>query len=669
MLLFGEDDKSFVEIASGQRQSIARAPAIASLITADDIRRMGATTLEEALESVPGLHVSANTFSYTSAFYIRGLATSSNSQVLVLVDGVPMTQLYGGNRGFTWNSFPAQLIARVEIIRGPASAVYGAEALAGVINVVTHASQGTNESVGVRAGSYDTYAVWVNDYYKISDWSFGVSASFGQTDGATPLIKSDAQSSLDRLFFTSASLAPGPAQLEGKGRDLYLHVNNQSVELDIGYMARNDLGTGGGLIAVIDTEGKQDGERIFLNGTYHIPSVGDWRADLSFNYMNSQTVADLRLLPPGIDYTFAGGDYFPEGAFEDLRIKENHFRIEPRIYYDGFDAHKLWLALGYYKGDMYEIREARNFIVNQNGFLVLLPGLVDVSTFLPTLPEQSKTVKYISVQDQWQMAADWELTTGVRIDEYSDFGTEVNPRLAIVWQSTYNITTKILYGHAFRSPSYEEQFVQTSPLAQGNDDLQPETIDTLELGVDYAITDDVHITANVFMYELSDMIRSIQDPNEPNRAPIENVNTVRAHGYEAELAWHISPSWNLNGNYAYQETEIQETGDTLEAAPRHKVYGLLSFDGIAGFSSSLKSLYVADRRRLSIDSRDEVKNYSRFDWIVNYENAARKHNVQLVIKNLLDKEYNEATYYGRLYLQDDLPMPGRSLSTQYEYRW
>ena len=90
------------------------------------------------------------------------------------------------------------------------------------------------------------------------------------------------------------------------------------------------------------------------------------------------------------------------------------------------------------------------------------------STFLPT---KDRKDAFFFVQDQWQFAKDWALTGGVRYDRYSDFGETVNPRAALVWEPRYDLTTKLMYGSAFRAPSFGEQYNLNNPAALGNPNL------------------------------------------------------------------------------------------------------------------------------------------------------------------------------------------------------
>ena len=103
-------------------------------------------------------------------------------------------------------------------------------------------------------------------------------------------------------------------------------------------------------------------------------------------------------------------------------------------------------------------------------------------------------------QDEWQFVENWNLTTGIRYDHYSDFGGTLNPRFALVWATTDSVTTKLLYGRAFRPPSFNELYVINNPNIVGDPELKPQTIDTYELALSHQLTREFLYTLNAFYY-------------------------------------------------------------------------------------------------------------------------------------------------------------------------
>ena len=181
-----------VSVATGTSQSTARAPAITSVITASDIETIGATDLDEVLETVHGLHVSRR-YGYGPIFYsFRGIFTQNNPQILLLISGIPMTALYLGSRSFVWGGMPVNNIARVEIVRGPGSAVFGAEAFAGVINLITKNKNDIDGTeIGTRVGSYNNRDAYLLHGNKVAGFDVALALEYHNTEGQGRQIDAD----------------------------------------------------------------------------------------------------------------------------------------------------------------------------------------------------------------------------------------------------------------------------------------------------------------------------------------------------------------------------------------------------------------------------------------------------------------------------------------------
>src|SRR5438128_3954139 len=130
-----------ISIAAGRTQTLEEAPSIVSVVTDEDIRRMGARTLEEVLETVPGIEVLTDNLG-RGRIVIRGvpggLTSGSSENVLVLFNGHRVNEDISGGATIVNLDFPVENIKKVEIIRGPGSALFGANAFLGVINIVTY---------------------------------------------------------------------------------------------------------------------------------------------------------------------------------------------------------------------------------------------------------------------------------------------------------------------------------------------------------------------------------------------------------------------------------------------------------------------------------------------------------------------------------------------------
>ena len=209
-LLSSYGSEELVSIAAGYQQPIAKAAGIANVITAADIKAMGARNLSEVLETVPGLHVTMST-TYTPLFIMRGIYSEYNPQILFLENGIPITNYFTGNRGQVWDGMQLENIARIEVLRSPGSAIYGADAVAGVVNIITKSADDLNGThVGGRIGTFNDKSAWLQHGANYSGWKIAFSLQAQSTDGQNQIVDADAQSNFDNLLGTSASLAPGP---------------------------------------------------------------------------------------------------------------------------------------------------------------------------------------------------------------------------------------------------------------------------------------------------------------------------------------------------------------------------------------------------------------------------------------------------------------------------
>ena len=243
--IYGEED--FISIATGIAQPIAKAPAVASVITDEDIKKIGATDLDEVLETVPGLHVARDVNGYNPLYVFRGIYAGFNPQVLVLINGIPITNLFHGDRNVVWGGMPVESIARIEVIRGPGSALYGADAFAGVINIVTKGVDDLSGfSVGAKLGSFNTRNFWVSGGGELGNLKVSAILEVSSTDGQDEVIDADAQTFLDLITGTNASNAPGEVNLSSDKVDFRLETVYQNFKFRAGAQIRSDVGDGSG---------------------------------------------------------------------------------------------------------------------------------------------------------------------------------------------------------------------------------------------------------------------------------------------------------------------------------------------------------------------------------------------------------------------------------------
>jgi outer membrane receptor for ferrienterochelin and colicins len=656
-------DKSFVTIATGSRQPIARAPSVATVITAEEIKAIGAADIDEVLETVPGMHVSRSPIGYNPIYTIRGISTQYNPQVLMLVNGIPITGAYVGDRSIVWGGMPVENIARIEVIRGPGSALYGADAFAGVINIITKTAPDINGTqLGLHVGSFNSHDAWVQHGGTWGSYNAAAYLQVGHTDGQHQIIASDAQSFLDFLNGTSASLAPGSVNLGRDTIDGRIDLSREKWRLRAGYQQRNNVGAGAGIASALDPTGSNFGERISTDLTYQDTNFApdlDVTAQASYLYITEQS--DLTLFPAGANYFNLG--VFPNGVIGNPYRWERHLRFNVSAVYTALQSHKLRFGVGTQDDNLYRTQESRNYnLVNVFGvgnFPEPRPGgLEEMTSAEIFMTPHDRRVNYVYAQDEWAFTRDWYLTAGVRHDQYSDFGGTTNPRLALVWDTAYNLTSKLLYGQAFRPPSFAELYNINNPVAQGNPNLKPETIQSVELAFAWQAANTVQANLNLFHYQMKDILRFVPDPST-EISTAQNAGSQHGQGFETELVWDVNQSLRLSGNYAQQHSIDDATNQDAGNAPREHLYARADWRLMPRWTLDTQLNYIADRKREPLDTRPPIADYHTVDLTLRSNNQSSDWGIAFKVLNLFGADAREPSPAPGL-IPYDLPVDPRA---------
>lgn len=689
-LLLSYGDADFISIATGQQQPLSEAPAVATVITAQQIKAMGAANLDQVLETVPGLHVSLSSNRFSPIYSMRGIYTDKNPQVLMLVDGIPLTQLYFGDRGIK-NSLPVSNIARVEVIRGPGSAVYGADAFSGVINVITKtAAQIGGTELGFRGGSFDTQELWLLHGSKWGEVDFSLSLDVFKTAGdGNRVIESDTQSLFDNAFGITASLAPGAADTDEKRADLRIEFAWKGLEFSV-WNWRQEGGVGPGLALALDPTGIGRVDNYLVDLKYlNNSSFDNWEYEARLTYADINTESEQTLFPPGAIIPLGsdgnvepaspvGIAVFSQGMIGNPEVYEQHVRADGSAFYTGFRRHTLRIASGINYAEL-NGKESKNYgpgVIDPVLPSQVVDGVVTSVTDTPYIfiPDKSRRNYYGSLQDEWSFAADWNLTWGLRYDNYSDFGSTVNPRAALVWNTSQKLTSKLLYGRAFRAPSFAELFSINNPVALGNPDLEPETINTYEVAFDYSATYDLRTGLNVFYYQIDDLIRFLPGPSGTGSRAAQNSGEQTGYGFELEAEWHLLESLSLAGHYAFQRSRFEELDSDVGHSPGQQLYGQIRWAFAPHWEFSTQAKWIADRKRDDGDPRPEIDNYTLVDLVLRRMDIVKHLDIDLIVQNLLDEEAfepspGEGSVPGGSLVPGDFPLTGRGIYLKLGYRF
>jgi iron complex outermembrane receptor protein len=583
--------------ASKYEQRQADVAAAVSIITRDDIKTFGWRTLGEALASLPGIHTTYDRqyiYLGTRGF---GLPGDFNTRVLLTVNGNRWNDVvYDGASFDRTLPLDLDLIERIEFIPGPGSAVYGQNALFGVVNVVTRTGSGIDGAE--VAGSYDGRPRAVQGR-----------ATWGKR----------LENGLDTLLSASG--------FEAEGQDLFFDYGSTGVSgVAAGLDGENDkeffASVAGGPWAFDFAYGdrrKDDPTAVYFSDPL-VP--GQYQRDA--NLLTQLTYQDRfaadtlqlsgRLFLGRTRYTsqFSYGTPFYATGSSDWQGGEL------RLLSTAWAGHKLMLGLEYQDN-------ARQDQTNQD--LSNPANDVDIRS--------SGWRAGVYAQDEWTLSDSLTATLGLRFDRNNFTGSALSPRAALVWRARPDTTLKAMYGRAQRAPNAYERDYGDGVSQVANPALPGETIDTLELVLDHRAAPDLNLRGSVYRWKMDGLIALGIDPIS-GLSQYQSGESVRATGVElsADKTWN----WGgrLRGSLSYQDVGYASGAELLNVPAW---LGKLNFSGPVaktGLRLGYELQYYSSR--LSIDGT-ALAGY----WLSNLSLIADRWvkglEVSLGIYNLFDQRY------------------------------
>jgi iron complex outermembrane receptor protein len=649
--------------ATGSLKPVRLAPSVASVVTAEEIRAIGATTLDEILETVPGLHVTPSSLYFNSIWSIRGVHTSINPEALLLVNGTPLTSNYMGGRGFGFR-MPVEMISRVEVVRGPGSALHGADAFSGVINVITKDNfEIAGTRAGARAGSFDSYDGWMQHGGQYRGWDLALGMEWQKGAG-------DDHRRVDRDFMTAIGSAlantPGPLDTEYHTLDTNLQLRRGDWDLHL-YGSLQEGGAGPGVVQAITYGNDIDTSDLLTDLNYrNNHSFKNWELGGRLYYSYMQVDPLLQFYPKG----FSPFPPTTPNTFTTTPMQGNPITtsedddLETFAVFNGLSDHRLRLGAGF-KSNEFTPDQYKNFppLLSPTG------EMVHIDPAQRFITDANRQIWHGLVQDEWHLARSWELTVGVRYDQYSDFGATTNPRAALVWETLPELTTKLLYGQAFRAPSFSEMYITNNLTAQANPDLAPGEIETTELAFDYQPSAKLRTALNLFYATTDGMVQLIPPSLAAGetKPTFHNYNNLRSNGLEVELEWQPVEQFKVKSNFAYQRSKNTKIDAMVPDAPEMQFYLNPHWTFLPEWSVDGQYTWIGDRHRERADPRDDVAAYQVVNLTLRRQNIAKHWEVAVAVRNLFDEGGREPSPYAALpdnsgaYIPGDYPIATRSV--------
>jgi iron complex outermembrane receptor protein len=524
---------------------------------------------------------------------------------------------------------------------------------------------------GALLGSFRTQEAWLLHREIDGDLKGVLMADFRGTEGHKREITADAQTRLDNRFGTQASKAPGAPSLSQKEAAIFLDIEKFKWRLRGSFHQKTNIGSGQGVSEALDPDSRFTYSRQTVDLTYHDPQLTehwDLTTQLAFYHGSQEIDSNLTLFPPGANL---GNGVFPNGVIGNPEFWERNLRFNNSAFYTGLANHRIRLGAGYQFLDLYKVQASRNFYPAN---FAPRPNLTDVTdTSEIYLPEKSRTGYYVYAQDEWNINPSWDFTAGLRYDLYSDFDGTLNPRAALVWKTKPDLTTKLLYGRAFRAPTFVELYTINNPVAIGNPNLKPETNDVYELAWAYQATPKWSIGLNLFRYQVNNLIVFVKDPTSPT-ATAQNYGSQSGSGFEFETKVKSTADLFLTGSYSYLEAKNETAGKPSGSYPNRHAYLRDDWSFISKWIWGNQINWVGPQDREPGDTRDTLKEYTTVDVIFRHQTLSDQLSFTASVRNIFDADAREPSSGPgptslTAAIPNDLPQAGRSGFLEMSYRY
>ena len=662
------DIPQVVVTANRSSRNLEDIPGRVTVIDAKTIEELPVENVDDILKSVANVYVNRSwgIFSQNSSVTMRGLDASS--RVLVLLDGVPLNKSSGGS--VNWHLIPVESIQRIEVIKGPASAIYGNNAMSGVINIITkNPQQSFQGEAALQVGSYDAMGgflnlsgtevkndrglMWsVNSFYRRGDGYYLDPEEYRDSTAAKTFLEEyniggklgysfnkNHQIEIDGYYY---------GDKRGQGRKVYedlgdyMSVNTTFINAHYkGSFNRTVLNAH--VFYQLEHEIKQTESVSSSSGKYKLSDRDSYKDDVGLWINATTSFSDRNILTYGLD------------------LKRGTANV--------VDTYRTSTDILTYEGvlDFYGVfvQDELKFL---NDKLVVVAGArMDFSNYYNgklIVEDPTTNTGFVDPFDQ---------------DFESNSWSSFSPKLAISYKFSTTKSMYISYSKGFMPPKLDD-LSKSGKIRKGfklaNPELGPEYLTNYELGFTLNFFDKLSVEPSVYLSEGKDFQYFVGtgdsiDTGSGDLKPVyqrQNVSKVEVLGAEISTTYHLHKAWQLAVNYTFNHSKIKEykrpdayekdiTGNYLIEVPKHMVYIGLGWRN-KYFNTTLSYNYISSQW-YDDENTIQIAAYNTLDWLIS-KSFAHKFTATLTVQNILDNEYIDRKGY---------LSPGRFITAEIKYKF
>ncbi len=589
-----------VVTATGTPLATAKSPSSVSVLTGADLERQGITTVLDALRQVPGLGiVQTGSYGGATSVFIRG---GESKFAKVLVDGVPVNDPGGA---FDFSTLSTDNLDRIEIVRGPASVLYGSDAMAGVVQLFTRRGAGEPRvDLSARGGGYSSYDGDVSVHGSAASVDYAVSGARHHTAGT-------------QAFNSAFDQNVGSTLLGWHAGDADVHFSARYTDGMVQFPT-----DGSGQTVDSNAVRRDDHLSAGLDAGYRVSSSLDVRLSLASNSVHATT--DDQPDSPGD----VGGYYYTTGDREWRRsaeLRANMVLSDEVSGTVGAQLERQWqtsATTSNYGPSGYTARRR-----NAGVFAQLLAGASSPVT----------------------------ATVGGRYDHNEAFGDFFTYRAALSAAISPETHVRASYGTAFREPTMLENY--GGGFVIGNPALTPEQAHSFDVGVEQRIDQGTTVSATVFSNSFTNLIDYKYSATQPNYF---NIARTRATGAELEGRSALTDAVSVDGSYTWLDAKVVDPGNstavTASFAPGARLLRRPTNSADAGVEYHDRGAFIGVRAHYSgaredvyfapdfSSARVTLPAYTRVDASAEvplFSEKGRRASATLRVENVFDTRYSE----------------------------
>ncbi len=653
------------KIATKTRLNADFVPGMVTVLYGDDLEARGIRTFMDALNLVPGL----NSYIVRQGFWLTsargGTEAIAVGNLKILIDDIPVNTAFATD---PVPNIPVEQIERIDIIRGPGSAIYGEFATAGVVNIITRKNE---NRAFFNFGSYDTYGgggvlSWSNFD---QDLKVNLNIAGWKSNGA------DIETGPDTLYgrgLAYISNAPGNTNEVNEYGSAFFNLAYKKFTFN-GQLLNNKQGDFFGVNYALPPPTDQDvydSDKYGLEARQEVDFFSFLHTKFNIGWQQQKFKAsDSYLYPPNYTIFPPTGDsiIYPDGWLYSLYYEEEIFHGGVDFTWTTLGQHDFLVSYSFKKRKANDVWFESNFYT---GFSI--PRPIEKTRLdgaeIGFLGGRERDTHSVTVQDAWRVTSNLTLTGSLRYDNYSDITDAISPRFAAVYRLNSHHIFKTQYARAFRPPSFWELYSLNNTIGGGNPDLKSLTNDTCELG--YIYKDLNRVFRTTLFYSILNNLTIIENANYQN--------TGRRHywGTELELEQQLGDYLKVDANLSYVHTQdVAKVTEGVQAANWISNIGII-YHPTNFLNLALQYRYVGERGREPLDPRENLAANHTVDLTGSLLDFGIKGLIVRVgIKNLFNEDIRhpapleEFDPYGNEYpsYPEDFPRAGRNYWCQVTY--